>query len=230
MKDWTPEQRAAAVEKTKATKAARKAERLARANEEEVLPQEIVYGDPPAPEREGQPIDMDYTVDPFELFLISLGPETREMIGDDELKEIYAAQVAKAFAEKKAAKKKAASEVAAYAARMEAGLVPAATREAMEVAKANAKLERVTVEMPPAGDQGEVSDIGLRIDQKVYLHGHTYTLTHAQAASFREILYRTGEMELLFKGQNRRQRQWIMGRTIGSVDRHVPLDEDGSLA
>lgn len=189
-------------------------------------PQEIVYGEIAETETLSEP-DAN---DPFQLFLISLDAETKQQLSLDELRDIYAVQVAKALAEKKSQKKKAASELAANAARMEAGLVPMATREAMETTRRNNELVRFTVELPPAGDQGEVADIGLRIDQKVYLHGHTYTLTRAQYDTFREMLYRAGEHELTFKGQNRRQRQWLLGRALGSVDRHIPLNEDGSLA
>jgi hypothetical protein len=198
-----------------------------RGDVEEVIPApEIVYGEI----AESEPAAGLDANDPFSLFLISLDAETKELLSLDELRDIYAVQVAKALAEKKSAKKKAASELAAKAARMEAGLVPMATREAMETTRRNAELVRFTVELPPAGDRGEVADIGLRVDQKVFLHGHTYTLTRAQYDSFRDTLYRAGEHELTFKGQNRRQRQWLLGRALGSVDRHIPLNEDGSLA
>jgi len=233
-KDLTPEQRQAMAEKSAATRRAKKEQRLAEIHnadpyyEEPNPPPEIVYGEIAEPELPAEP-EVDES-DPFSLFLFSLDAETKELLSIDELREIYAAQVAKAFAEKKAAKKKSASEQAMHAARMEAGLVPMATREAMETARRNAELVRFTVELPPAGDQGEVPDIGLRIDQKIYLHGHTYTLTRAQYDSFREMVYRAGEHELTFKGQNRRQRQWLLGRALGSVDRHIPLNEDGSLA
>lgn len=230
-KDLTSEQRQAMAEKSAATRRAKKAQReavAAQAAEEHFAAPEFVYGEILEPEPVTESA-LDPT-DPFTLFLISLDAETKELLSLDELRDIYTAQVAKAMAEKKAAKKKAASDLASNAARMEAGLVPMATREAMETTRRNAELVRFTVELPPAGDQGEVSDIGLRIDQKVYLHGHTYTLTRAQYDTFREILYRAGEHELTFKGQTRRQRQWLLGRALGSVERHIPLNDDGSLA
>jgi len=232
-KDFTPEQRKAAGVKAAATRRANAALRsgssrgAAGAGDEIALP-EIVYGeiladDPPAP-------SVEEDTGPYALFLLALDDETKRLLSDAELREIYAAQVAKAFAEKKAAKKKSATEQAAHAARMEAGLVPMAARAEMETAKRNAELVRWTCELPPVGDQGEVADIGLRIDQKIYLHGHTYTIPRAKLDSFREMIYRAGQHELTFKGQNTRQRQWLLGRALGTVDRHIPLNEDGSLA
>ena len=252
-KDLTTEQRQAMAEKSAATRRAKKAQRTAHAamqpavtpeaivdraiemvkaghklgfdDEQQLPPPEIVYGEILEPGPATHPDHSPTLNEPFQLFLFSLDAETKELLGIDELREIYAAQVAKAFAEKKASKKKSAADQAMHAARMEAGLVPMATREAMETARRNAELVRFTVELPPAGDQGEVPDIGLRIDQKVYLHGHTYTLPRAQYDSYREMIYRAGEHELTFKGQNRRQRQWLLGRALGSVDRHIPLNE-----
>lgn len=244
-KHLTPEQRKAAAEKSAATRRAKKAKReienlavvsrewdepeIDEAAEEYFPEPELIYGETPEAETDVVEPQVDKN-DPFELFLVSLDAATKEILNIDELREIYAAQVAKAFAEKKAAKKKAASEVALTAARIEAGLIPTAAREAMETARRNAELVRFTVELPPSGDQGQVPDIGLRIDQKVYLHGHTYTVTRAEYDSMRDNLYRAGEHELTFKGQNTRQRKWMLGRALGAVNRHISLNDDGSLA
>ena len=171
------------------------------------------YRDPARPE----PVPLD----PFEMFLFSLDADTRELLSDEELRSIYADQIAKAYAEKKAQKKKAAIERALETARMEAGLIPAEAQEAAAVMRRNAEPVRMTVELPPTGDQGEIADIGLRIDQKVFLHGHTYTLSRAQADSFREIIYRASQHELEFRGQNLRQRRWLLGRALGTVNSHI---------
>lgn len=186
------------------------------------------YGEVEA--RDDAPSVPSTSADPFDLFLVSLDRETRDLLSDVELRQIYAEQLVAAKAEKKAQKKKAATELAKNAARMGAGLVPAATAEALAVARRNNELMRLQITLPPAGEHGEVADIGLRIDQKVFLDGHTYTLTRAQFDSFREILYRSSEHELLFQGQNKRRRQWLLSRAAGTVDTHIPLNPDGSLA
>jgi hypothetical protein len=188
---------------------------------------EIVYGEVAveveSPESEAPP-------SAFGLFLLSLDRDTRELLSIDELRAIFTEQVAAATAEKKAAKKKAAAETAKQAARMEAGLIPLATREAAEWQRRMREKFRFKVELPPSGDQGETPDIGLRIDQMIFLDGYTHTLTRSQVETFRDIQYRVGQHELTFKGQNIRQRQWIMSRATGGVDRHIPLNADGSLA
>ena len=231
-RDFTPEQRKAMAAKSAETRRAKRQAQLEDAEtipeiEELTQPVEIIYGEIEETEPALAPQPEDAS--PFGLFLASLDAETREMLDNDELRVIYDAQVAKAYAEKKAAKKKMAGELAANAARMEAGLIPMATIQDMETAKRNAELVRFTVELPPAGDNGEVADIGLRIDQRVFLHGHTYTLPRAQADTFREMIYRAREMELTFKGQSRRMRQYMQG-SMDSNRWHVNLNPDGSLA
>jgi hypothetical protein len=157
----------------------------------------------------------------FDFFLASLDAETKTLLSDDELRKIYETQLAAALDEKRAARRRQAMDIANHAARMASGLVPADTQEAMETLKRNSRIVRIPIELPPSGEHGELPDIGLRIDQRVFLHGRTYEVTEAQAASMREMMYRVGEMELLFKGQNARQRRWLMGRAVGSIEREI---------
>jgi len=216
-----------ALEKAQAKRRAN----LAAKAEEVSLPQEIVYGSTePALDDLSPVVGDDGFVDPFQLFLLSLDADTRELLDEGELRAIYAEQLAKALAEKKTLKKKAAIETALHTARMEAGLVPAATAEAMQTAKRNAEIVTAMIELPPAGEDGQVADIGLRIDQKVYLHGHRYEFSRAQWDSYREILYRAAQHELEFKGQNTRQRRYLLGMAMGTVNSHIARNPDGGLA
>jgi hypothetical protein len=231
VKDWTPEQRAEMARKSWETRRknaeAKKAAALESDEPETFDTPEIVYGEADT-EEPAQTFDEPET--PFDLFLAGLNRETREALSVDELRAVFLEEVAKAKAEKKASLKKVAASQAKESARMAAGLIPQATREDIEWKRRQGELVRARIELPPSGDQGEVPDIGLRIDQRVYLHGHTYTFTRSQWDSYRDQLYRVGVQELTFKGQNTRQRQWMMGRAGGTVNTHVDLNPDGSLA
>jgi hypothetical protein len=240
-KDWTPEKRKAAQLKAAATRAATKASPKTdkgtplAAVAHDVVGEEVGLAADPfgsAVERDdadAPPSSIDLA-DPFQLFLVGIDAETRQLLGEEELGRIYADQLAKAMAEKRKVKRKAAEEAALNAARMEAGLVPAATVEAMAVAKRNAEIVTALIELPPAGEHGEVADIGLRVDGVIYLHGHRYQMTRAQWDSRRDDLYRAAQHELEFQGQNLRRRRWMLGRAMGMGNAHIPLNEDGSLA
>lgn len=170
---------------------------------------EIVYGGDSEPEPVVEPEDNS----PFALFIAALDDETKELVPESELRAIFDEQVAKAKAEKRAQKRKAAAQIAVTAAQMEAGLIPLATQEMMALQKRNGQQVRWRLELPPCGPNGEVPDIGLRIDGKIYLDNREHTLTLAQYESYREMVYRCSQMELAFQGQNTRQRSWLLGRT-----------------
>ncbi len=157
-------------------------------------------------------------LDDFGRFLVSLDAETRELLNDDELRDIYEAQMAKAKAEKRAAAKKAVTDRALQHARVESGLMPAEAREAAEVRDRMAELVKFTVDLP------ELGDIGLRIDQHIFLHGFTYTVPRAQYDSFREIVWRNQQSELEFEGKGRGH--WLRRQARGSVG----AMENGMLA
>lgn len=226
-KDLTPEQRKMAAEKSAATRRAKreakKIENLAVVSREWGEPEanEVLEEHFPEPE-----LDIN---DPFDIFVRGLAASTKETLGLDELRAIYNANAAKAEAEKKAVAKKVAAEDALQVARMAAGLIPQSTQAEMETRRRNSELVRWTCELPPSGDQGEIPDEGVRIDGKLFRHGSVHTLSRAQYDSYREIIYRASEHELTFKGQNSRQRKWMLGRALGSVDQHIPLNDDGSL-
>jgi hypothetical protein len=243
-KDWTPEQRREARAKAAATRSANATAKAARKTDrgtplaaiaEEIVGEEVglaagLYGSAVEHVGEEAPLSSVDPADPFQLFLVSIDAETRDLLGMEELGRIYAEQLAKALAEKRKTKRKAAEEAALNAARMEAGLVPAATVEAMAVAKRNAEIVTALIELPPAGEHGEIADIGLRIDGVVYLHGMRYQMTRAQWDSRREMLYRAAQHELEFQGQNMRRRRWMLGRAMGLGNVHIPLNPDGSPA
>ena len=73
-------------------------------------------------------------------------------------------------------------------------------------------------------DLPELGDFGLRIDQNIFLHGFTYTVTRAQYDSFREIVWRNQQAELEFEGRGRGH--WLRRQARGSVGAR----EDGMAA
>jgi hypothetical protein len=168
----------------------------------------------------------------YRLFLAGLDSETRELLPEAELRQIFTAQMARVLEEKRAAKKKSALDFALQTARMAAGLVPKAQQEVMETLKRNNAMTRLQIDLPPTGENGEIPDIGLRVDQRVFLHGVSYAMTEAQAASMRETMYRLGEAQLLFEGRNRKARAWMMSRSQLSNGRstHIGLNPNGTLA
>jgi hypothetical protein len=157
----------------------------------------------------------------YEHFLARLTPGAREALGDAELRAIYAKHVADADEERKSLIRKQVMSQAAHAARSAAGLVSAESEEELRVLRHNSEIVTLQIDLPPTGDQGELPDIGLRVDGRVFLHGHSYQMTEAQAASMREQIHRLSDAELLFKGQNTRQRRWLMGRALGAVEKRV---------
>jgi hypothetical protein len=144
-------------------------------------------------EDEAEPVE----VDEFGRFLAALDDETRELLTDGELRDIFEQQQAKAKAERKVALKKAATERAARHARIESGLMTPADEAAAALRDRMAEMVRFTVDLP------ELGDYGLRIDQQVFLHGFTYTVTRAQYDSFREMVWRNQQSELEFEGRSR---------------------------
>jgi len=183
----------------------------------QTAPEDIIAGRETAPPAVVEP-PADVT---YELFLATLNSETRELLPDADLRKIYSEAMARALEERRQKRRAAAAEIAASTARIAAGLVPAEQQEAMNLLRRNSELVNFRVELPPAGNNGEAPDIGLRIDGRIYLDGQNYQLTRAQYDSYREIIYRVGDMELLFRGQNAKQRRWLMSRATGSVDPHV---------
>ena len=157
-------------------------------------------------------------LDDFGRFLLALDAETRELLNEDELRDIYDQQLAKAKAEKRAAAKKAVTERALQHARVESGLMPAEAIEAAKTRDRMAEQVRFTVDLP------ELGDFGLRIDQNIFLHGFTYTVTRAQYDSFREIVWRNQQAELEFEGRGRGH--WLRRQARGSVGAR----EDGMAA
>lgn len=156
--------------------------------------------------------------DPYNLWLTVLEPDTRELFSEAELRELFEEQRNRAAAEKKVRRRKEISELALSTARSDLGLLPAQKIEAMRVAALNAKKVSMIVQMPPAQDNGGPADVGLRVDGRVIENGRRHFCNYGEAASIREMLYRHGQHELLFKGQNLRYRAYLLGQAMGSVN------------
>lgn len=158
----------------------------------------------------------------FQLFCLRLDPARRELVGEAELRRIYAEQSAKADAERRSAAKKEATEEALKAARMAMGLVPQDAVEALELARFNAAPMSMRIQLPPADENGNPADIGLRIDNKIYLDGRVANVTRAQFDSMREIVYRADQMEQEFLGVGKRRRAFYQAQRLGHDPRwHV---------
>lgn len=168
--------------------------------------------------------------DPFALFLASIDAETRELLSDDELRDIYNAQLAAKQAEKKARAKKAIIEKAGHAAAIAAGLLPQAQQDELERQRRMNEMVEVRIEMPPADENGGLPDIGFRVNGRIFLHGFRYTVTRDVYDSLKEMMYRAGESQLLFEGKNRKYRAWLMGRGQNDPRYHIDLAPNGALA
>jgi hypothetical protein len=205
----TEEQKAKAAANLAKARAARAEKRLAA----EAFPAPVLApaGEPPLPledpvdEQDEKPVELD----DFGRFLAALDAETRDLLTDDELRVIYNEQTAKAKAEKRAAAKKAVADRALQHARVESGLMPTEAIEAARTRDRMAEMVRFTVDLP------ELGDYGLRIDQQIFLHGFTYTVTRAQYDTFAEIVWRNQQAELEFEGKGRGH--WLRRRARGSV-------------
>jgi hypothetical protein len=159
--------------------------------------------------------------DPYAMWLMALEPDTREMFTEAELKATFAEVWDKAKAEKRTRRKKQIADLALSTARGSLGLLPAQTAEALRVAQQNARPVSMMIELPPAQADGQPADIGLRVNGQVIPHGRRHFCTYGEAASLREMLYRTGQHELIFKGEGIRYRSWMMGRAMGSVNTQI---------
>jgi hypothetical protein len=151
--------------------------------------------------------------EPFERFLAALDVQTRSLLDDDELREVFEAQRAKAQAERKAVARKAAMDRALTEARIAEGVLPKETADHVRWRERMSEIVPFTVDLP------EMGDIGIRVDQKVYLHGVTYQVTRAEAESMRSVVYQAQQNELLFEGKDRRH--WLRRRARGGVDGHI---------
>lgn len=165
--------------------------------------------------------------DPYNIWLMVLEPDTRALFSDKELRELFEEQRAKAAAERKTRRKKEITDLALSTARSDLGLLPAQKVEQMRVAQQNAKRVSMIVSLPPAQENGAPADVGLRVDGNVIENGKRHFCTYGEAASLREMLYRAGQHELLFKGQNLRYRAYLLGQAMGSINTQIDASERG---
>ena len=182
--------------------------------EEEIFP---VQG--PAPDGEFEELKIVVPAEepetPFTRFLETLDAETRGLLDDAELRAIFDDQQMKARAERRAEVKKLAQAQALEAARIAEGVIAPKDAAALEWGKRMKEKIRFTVDLP------EMSDIGLRMDQHIYLHGHTYTVSRAQFESMRSMVYQAQQGELAFEGKDRGH--WLRRRARGSVNGYIEL-------
>jgi len=154
--------------------------------------------------------------DPFEAFLAAQDEETRSVLTDAELRIIYEVETKRAEEAKRTAAKKAAAVRAQRHAQAVAGLVPA---EQMEELARKERLNRKvswTVNMPEAGNTGQLIDEGLRVDGQLLYHGKTVTGTMAEWESQRHLMWSADQNELNFQGKGRlsKLRQAISSRGL----------------
>lgn len=225
----TDEQKAAQRANLEKARAARK-ERLAAAKAAEPAaetePVEEVFERPVAaeggvyvgPEDEAEEAAPVETVEltPFQRFVLSLDPETRDLLDDEQLAGIWQEQQAKARAEKAATAKKRVTERALQAARIAEGVIAPASATEIAWKERMAEPVEFTIHLPVTGgiaaqgfDVGPV-DVGLRIDNRIFLDGHKYTMMRAQFDSYRDILYRANQNELAFEGKGLMRRMSLV--------------------
>ena len=165
--------------------------------------------------------------DPYDIWLLALDDETKEMFSEAELRETFAEYWKKAQAEKKTRRKKEIQDLALSTARSHLGLLPQQSVEALAVARQNAKPVSMMIQLPPSQDDGRPADLGLRVDGQLIPNGKRHYCTYGEAASLREQIYRISQMELQFKGQNTVFRSWLLGQAMGAQPMQIDATDQG---
>lgn len=178
-------------------------------------PQVLAEPVPPKPPRPRPPASDPDTA--YQVWLAALTDETRELFSEAELKADFAELWAKAQEEQRTRRRKGARDLALSTARQHLGLLPEATVERLQTARLNATPVTMIVELPPAMDNGDPPDLGLRVNGRLIEHGKRWHGTYGEGASLREMLYRLGQHELIFKGQNTKYRAWMMARAFAQL-------------
>lgn len=166
-------------------------------------------------EPEAAPAEIVDPSDPFSLWLLTLEDDTKALFSEEELRASFEESWKKAQQERKAKKKRELTESALASSRSHLGLLPAEQLERMAVAKQNARPVKLMITLPPAQANGQPADVGLRVDGRLLRDGEVHYCTYGEAASLREMMYRAGQHELTFKGENIRYRSWLLGRSLG---------------
>jgi len=223
----SPEEKAERIRKSSETRrrkaAAKRADKTARVVDLEDVSLPTGYGSvglPLAQEEEeaSVPRPSSDPADPFQIWLLALDSETRELFSEKELRADFDELWRQVQEEKKKAKRKAAREQGLSVVRSQLGLLPLEKIEALAVLKQNAKPVSMMIELPPAMENGAPPDEGLRINGHLLPHGKRWTGTYGEAASLREMLYRLAQHELRFKGVGLRSQHYLMNRALGSVN------------
>lgn len=184
--------------------------------EDQSMPTGLGYGSGGEPDEGFASEPVADPTDPFQVWLLALDADTKALFTLSELKQEFLTYWEKARQEQKERKKKLARDLALSTARSHLGLLPKQTVDSLRVAQLNAKPVSMMIELPPAMDDGRPPDVGLRIDGKIIEHGRRWHGTYGEAASIREMLYRLGQHELLFKGVGTKYRSWMMNRALGN--------------
>ncbi len=224
MPEWTPEQRAAS---SAAAKERHRLKREAAAAEpapivmppvpregevsEAVIEDEVVVSDVPA---SGMP-------DPFEAFLAAQEQDTRDLLTDAELRIIYEVEMKRDAEARRTKAKKAAAERAQRHVQAISGMIPAEQLAELALKERLNKKVTWTVNMPEAGNSGQLIDEGMRIDGRLLHHGMKITGTMAEYESYRSIEWLAHQNELDFQGRGRLSR--LRQTATGFINNRVPL-------
>lgn len=114
-----------------------------------------------------------------------------------EIDEIIAAERKRADEEKKKAATAAFRALALQRERIDAGLIPGdVMRDEAETKRLNEKI-KIRISLPGSGAGHR--EHGLRVDQRLFRHGQTYTVTRAEGASLLSMMYQALFQELRFR-------------------------------
>ena len=169
--------------------------------------------------RDAEPLDPEAepeappeAVDPFERFLASQDEETRSILSDADLRVIFEVETKKAQDLRRENTKKLAAARASRFAKVEAGLLSNADAARAEwVRDMNRKVRyRPSV---PRDANGNLIDLGYRINGQIVYDGQEIVCTKAEALSLREMEWRATNHEMDFEGKGRvsQQRQLSAG-------------------
>jgi len=140
---------------------------------------------------------------PFDIYLSMLPPETRELIGMDELRQAFEDAGREAKEERRKQLRQQARDRAKETAREAAGLLTPEEAERKRVREHMAKRVKVTPSLPFVSDTGGVVAQGISIDGALYQHGQQATMPLGRALDIRHILYCLQQNELDFEGKGR---------------------------
>jgi hypothetical protein len=210
---WTAEQKQALVDRLGKARAVKAAEREALAVGPDQPPWEPPFGrhvddpemDAPADDgiviKDGGPSLEEMRQERRARLTGDLPADVAVLITDDELEKIEREETEKALASKK---KRALEEVRALAsaeARIEHGLIPADVLRSESERARLAEMINIRVNLPRGGGA-----LGLRIDGRLFRHGHPYAVTRAEFESMHYTVYKAWLDEIRFRTLDQSER------------------------